>query len=59
MIVIADTSPVNYLLQISCESVLPSLYQRVLIPTSVLDELDYPDAPKVVSEWLKDVPDWN
>jgi predicted nucleic acid-binding protein len=58
MIVVADTSPLNYLLQISCESVLPSLYQRVLIPPSVLDELGHPDAPKVVSEWLKDVPGW-
>ena len=58
MIVVADTAPLNYLLQISCESVLPSLYQRVLIPPSVLDELGHPDAPTVVSEWLKDVPGW-
>lgn len=58
MIVVADTSPLNYLLQINCESVLPSLYRRVLIPRSVLDELGHPDAPPVVSEWLKVMPGW-
>ena len=58
MIVVADTSPLNYLLQVGCESVLPSLYQRVLIPRAVLDELGHPDAPNVVSEWLKSVPGW-
>ena len=58
MIVVADTSPLNYFVQIGCESVLPSLYQRVLIPLSVLDELRHPDAPKVVAAWLLDLPAW-
>lgn len=58
MIVVADTSPLNYLLQIGCEAVLPSLYQRVLIPRSVLEELAHPDAPNVVSGWLKSMPGW-
>jgi predicted nucleic acid-binding protein len=58
MIVVADTSPLNYFVQIGCESVLPSLYQRVLIPPSVLDELGHPDAPKVVADWLLDLPRW-
>ena len=58
MIVVADTSPLNYFVQIGCESVLPSLYQRVLIPRSVLDELGHPDAPKVVARWLLNLPSW-
>lgn len=58
MIVVADTSPLNYFVQIGCESVLPSLYQRVLIPPSVLDELRHPDAPKVVASWLLNLPGW-
>lgn len=58
MIVVADTSPINYFVQIGCESVLPSLYQRVLIPPSVLDELGHPDAPKVVAKWLLKLPRW-
>ena len=58
MIVVADTSPLNYLLQIHCESLLPSLYQRVLAPPAVLQELAHPDTPKVVSQWLLHLPDW-
>jgi predicted nucleic acid-binding protein len=58
MIVVADTSPLNYLVQISCESILSPLYQRVLIPPSVLEELGHPDAPKVVAGWISDLPRW-
>ena len=58
MIVVADTSPLNYFVQIGCESVLSSLYQRVLIPPSVLDELGHASAPKIVGEWLLDLPRW-
>jgi predicted nucleic acid-binding protein len=58
MIVVADTSPLNYFVQIGCASVLPSLYQRVLIPRSVLEELSHPNAPTVVAKWLLSLPDW-
>jgi uncharacterized protein len=58
MIVVADTSPLNYFVQIGCESVLSSLYQRVLIPPSVLGELGHAGAPKIVGEWLLDLPSW-
>jgi predicted nucleic acid-binding protein len=58
MIVVADTSPLNYFVQIGCESVLSSLYQRVLIPPSVLKELGHAGAPKIVGEWLLDLPSW-
>lgn len=58
MIVVADTSPLNYFLQIKCESLLPSLYQRVLIPPAVLHELGHPEAPGVVGQWLSELPDW-
>ena len=58
MIVVADTSPLNYFVQIGCESVLSSLYQRVLIPPSVLAELGHAGAPRIVGEWLLDLPRW-
>jgi predicted nucleic acid-binding protein len=35
VIVIADTSPINYLIPIGEIEVLPALYQRVLVPPSV------------------------
>lgn len=39
MIVVADTSPLNYLIQIECDSLLRELYNRVVIPEAVLLEL--------------------
>jgi predicted nucleic acid-binding protein len=58
MIVVADTSPLNYLLQINCESALPDLYQRIMIPSAVLTELAHPDSPTAVSNWLTRLPAW-
>lgn len=58
MIVVADTSPLNYFLQIKCESLLPSLYQCVLVPPAVLHELRHPEAPQVVAQWLLHLPEW-
>ena len=39
MIVVADTTPLNYLVLIEAVQLLPRLYQRVLIPPAVRDEL--------------------
>jgi uncharacterized protein len=56
MIVVADTSPLNYFVQIGCEFLLLSLYERVLVPRAVLEELAHPGAPPVVADWLLRVP---
>src|SRR5208282_18457 len=58
MIVVADTSPLNYLLQVNCESALPALYKRIIVPTAVLTELSHPDTPNVVGSWLLHLPEW-
>ena len=39
MLVIADTSPLNYLVWIEVVELLPQLYVRVVIPPEVRDEL--------------------
>lgn len=46
MIVIADTSPINYLVQISEIEVLPKLYDSIMIPPSVRNELAHPRAAR-------------
>jgi predicted nucleic acid-binding protein len=46
MTVIADTSPINYLIWIGEIAVLQRLYGRVLIPPSVCDELKRAPAPE-------------
>ncbi len=38
-VVVADTSPINYLVLIDCIDVLRQLYGTVLIPFEVLSEL--------------------
>lgn len=58
MIVVADTSPINYLLLIGHIDLLPRLYGRVVIPTSVAAELSDADVPAVVKAWIEDKPDW-
>jgi predicted nucleic acid-binding protein len=58
MIVVADTSPINYLILIDQISVLETLYRRVLIPHAVHDELLNPHAPASVRAWAKNPPEW-
>ncbi len=56
--VVSDTSPLNYLVLIGQINILPTLYGRVLIPTSVYEELGAPETPETVREWRANLPDW-
>jgi predicted nucleic acid-binding protein len=58
IVVVSDTSPINYLVLCEVVEVLPLLYERVIIPRTVLAELGSPDAPAVVQEWVKHLPSW-
>lgn len=58
MIVVSDTSPINYLLLIGLVDLLPQLYRRVIIPQAVYTELHHPSAPLVVQQWLATLPAW-
>ena len=58
MIVVADTSPLNYLILIGQADLLYRLYGRVLIPQAVLSELQDPGAPSAIASWLKQCPPW-
>jgi predicted nucleic acid-binding protein len=42
ILVVADTSPLNYLVQIGCQELLTALYDRVLVPEAVIEELEHP-----------------
>jgi predicted nucleic acid-binding protein len=58
MIVVADTSPISYLILIGEVNLLPELYETVLIPGGVLSELTSDGAPEVVKGWFDDQPSW-
>jgi predicted nucleic acid-binding protein len=56
MIVIADATPIRYLVVIEREHLL--LYGRVLIPPAVAGELSHESAPDVVRARLSKPPTW-
>ena len=58
MLVVADTSPLNYLVWIESVDILRQLYGQVVIPAEVRDELLAADAPMVVRSWANVLPDW-
>jgi predicted nucleic acid-binding protein len=58
MIVIADTTPVNYLVLIDRVEILPQLYGRVLIPVAVWEELQRPETPEALRVWVGQPPAW-
>ena len=58
MIVVADTSPINYLVLIGHIEVLPYFYGRVLIPPPVWDELLDVHTPETVRVWVAHAPAW-
>ena len=58
MIVIADTTPLNYLVLIDRAEILPQLYKRVLIPPAVWEEFQRPETPAPVRGWIVHAPAW-
>ena len=58
MIVVADTTPLQYLVLIQHEHVLPALYGRVVVPPAVISELSHDETPKLVRDWLTNAPSW-
>ncbi len=57
-LVIADTGPVNYLVLIGCIDFLPTLFDRVILPSAVQTELADPGAPLSVQSWMANPPPW-
>jgi predicted nucleic acid-binding protein len=58
MIVIADTSPVNYLILIDEIHLLHELYGRVILPAAVFEEMQRPATPEKVRAWAANRPEW-
>lgn len=58
MIVVADASPLHYLILIDHVDVLPALYGRVVVPPAVIAELTREETPDRVKSWIDNAPDW-
>ena|SRR5258708_6016206 len=56
--IVADTTPLNYLVLIQAADILPELYRTVLIPPAVKAELAHANTPAVVRAWISQPPAW-
>ena len=58
MFVITDTTPLNYLVRLGLEGLLPESYGIIQIPHAVLRELQHSNAPAEMRAWLTAPPGW-
>ncbi len=58
MIVVSDTTPLNYLALVGEIELLPKIFGRVLIPPAVLKELMSDRTPEAVRRLLVTAPSW-
>jgi len=56
--IVADTTPLNYLVLIQAAEILPNLYGTVLIPPAVKAELAHANTPAIVRAWISQPPAW-
>jgi predicted nucleic acid-binding protein len=57
-LVVADTGPLNYLVLIEAVDILPGLFEQILVPAAVCDELAHSDAPGAVRAFIAQRPAW-
>lgn len=57
-LVVADTGPLNYLIQIGAVDLLAMLAEATVIPFSIHLELLHARAPAAVREWALKLPEW-
>lgn len=58
MIVVADSSPLHYLILLEQADILRRLYGSVLIPDAVAAELSAAGSPRNISAWMSHHPSW-
>jgi len=58
VLVVSNTTPLNYLLLADAIDVLPKLFLKVLVPKAVLTELLHAKAPEAVRLWAQSAPTW-
>ncbi|WP_373525469.1 DUF3368 domain-containing protein [Nostoc sp.] len=58
MIIVSNTSPINYLILIGYVNLLPELFQQIIIPQAVYSELSDAYAPPLVQAWIAIPPTW-
>jgi predicted nucleic acid-binding protein len=57
-LIVADTSPLVYLVLIDHIDILPQLFETILVPDAVHTELQNPLTPPPVHDWAAALPSW-
>ncbi|MGH8228357.1 MAG: DUF3368 domain-containing protein [Steroidobacteraceae bacterium] len=57
-VVVSDTSPLHYLILCGADAILARLFDQVVIPPTVFAELQRPNTPPAVQEWMRTLPGW-
>ena len=57
-LVVADTGPLYYLVPTGDIELLPKLFERVLVPQVVRDELANAEAQQAERDWIARAPGW-
>jgi predicted nucleic acid-binding protein len=58
MMVVSNTTPLNYLILTESVHVLPAIFGRVYAPSAVIEELSHPRSPPAVRAWADSPPQW-
>jgi predicted nucleic acid-binding protein len=56
--IVADTMVLRYLILIDAVHILPALFDQVIIPPKVANELQCPRTPEPVRAWMMTPPPW-
>jgi|SRR5579859_894532 len=57
-VVVADATPLHYLILIDAIEVLPSIFEKIHVPIEVRDELSCEATPAAVRTWMECPPSW-
>ena len=57
-VVVADATPLHYLILIEATHILPRLFERIHVPIEVRNELSCQAAPPAVRTWMQQPPNW-
>jgi predicted nucleic acid-binding protein len=57
-VVVADATPLNYLILVDAVEILPKLFTKIHLPAEVANELRSADAPEAVKSWMTRPPSW-
>lgn len=58
MIIVSDTTPLRYLIEIEEAPILEHLYGKIVIPQRVFSELQGQHTPPKVVQWIQQAPAW-